>query len=133
MKLIIKLLGILIVLIGVSLLIKPEIIFGWIEDNMLNKSLYIFAIVFRLIFGILLIIAAKESKYPRVIKFIGYLAVLAAIVFIFMGQTNFLDFVSSGIPAIKPYASVVGLVAILIGGFLIYVLLSNKKLKNEVS
>jgi hypothetical protein len=131
MKLIIKLLGILIVLIGVSLLIKPEFVFGWIEDNMLNNSLYIFAIVMRLVFGIILIIAAKGSKYPGVIKFFGYLAVLAAIIFIFMGQKNFMDFVSSGIPAIKPYAALVGLVAILIGGFLIYAFLGIKKLKIE--
>ncbi len=38
MKLIIKLFGILILLSGVSLLIKPEIIFGWIEGNMENTS-----------------------------------------------------------------------------------------------
>ena len=133
MKLIIKILGILILLIGISLLIKPEFVFGWIEDNMLNNSLYIFAIVMRLIFGIILIIAAKGSKYPGIIKFFGYLAVIAAIVFIFMGQTNFMDFVSSGIPAIKPYAAVVGLVAMAIGGFLVYAFLGNKKLKNEVS
>jgi hypothetical protein len=127
MKLIIKLLGILILLLGVSLLIKPEIIFGWIEDNMENRSLYLFAIVMRLIFGIILIIAAKGSRYPGIIKFFGYLAVIAAIVFIFMGEKSFLEFVSSGIPAIKPYYAVVGLVAIVIGGFLVYVFSGHKK------
>lgn len=133
MKLIIKILGILILLIGVSLLIKPEFIFGWIEDNMDKRSLYIFAIVMRLFFGILLIITAKQSKYPVAIKFFGYLAVLAAIIFIFMGEKSFHEFVAAGIPAIKGYASVVGLVAIVIGGFLIYAFLGNKKLKNQDS
>ena len=131
MKLIIKLFGILILLTGISLLIKPEIIFGWIEDNVENTSLYISAIIFRLVFGILLIIAAKGSKYPGVVKFFGYLAVLAAIIFIFMGQNRFQDFASSHIPDIKPYAPVIGLVAMVIGSFLIYAFSGNKKLKNE--
>ena len=130
MKLIIKLLGILILLLGISLLIKPEIIFGWMEGNMENTSLYIFAIVFRLGFGILLIIAAKDSKYPGVVKFFGYLAVIAAIIFIFMGQKSFQDFVSSLIPDIKPYAAAYGLVAMVIGTFLFYAFSGNKKLKN---
>ncbi len=39
MKLIIKLFGILMLLSGISLLIKPEIIFGWIENKMENTSL----------------------------------------------------------------------------------------------
>ena len=101
------------------------------EDNVENNSLYIFAIVFRLGFGILLIIAAKESKYPGVVKFFGYLAVIAAIIFIFMGQKSFQDFVSSLIPDIKPYAAVIGLVALVIGSFLFYAFSGNKKLKNE--
>jgi len=130
MKLIVKLLGILMLLLGFSLLIKPEIIFGWLEDNMENTSLYFFAVVFRLGFGILLIIVAKESKYPGVLKFFGYLAVIAAIIFIFMGQKSFQNFVSSLIPEIKPYAAVIGLVAMVIGSFLFYVFTGHKKLKN---
>ena len=131
MKLIIKLLGILILLLGILLLIQPEVIFGWMEDNVENNSLYIFAIVFRLGFGILLIIAAKESKYPGVVKFFGYLAVIAAIIFIFMGQKSFQDFVSSLIPDIKPYAAVIGLVAMVIGSFLFYAFSRNKELEQK--
>ena len=131
MKLIIKLLGILILLIGISLLIKPEIIFGWMEDNMENTSLYISAIVVRLVLGILLIIAAKESKYPGVIKFFGYLAIITAIIFIFMGYESFQDSISSLIPDFKPYAPVSGLVGMVIGSFLIYAFSGNKELKNE--
>ena len=131
MKLIVKLLGILILLLGISLLIKPEIIIGWMEGNMETTSLYIFAIAFRLGFGLLLFIAAKESRYPGVVKYFGFLAVLVAIIFIFMGQKSFQDFVCSQIPHFKPYASLIGLVAIVIGSFLFYAFSGNKKLKNE--
>ncbi len=131
MKLIIKLFGILMVLAGISLLISPEIIIGWIENNMESISLYISAIVVRLVFGILFLVAAKESKYPGAIKILGYLFIIAAIIFIFIGQENFLDFISLFIPDVKPYAPVSGLLAIAFGGFIIYAFLRNKELKQK--
>jgi hypothetical protein len=129
MTLIIKLFGILLLLSGLSLLINPEIILGWIENNMGNTSLYISAIVVRLVFGILFIVAARESKYPGVIKFFGYLFIIAAIIFIFIGQESFQDFITSLIPDVKPFAPVSGLLSIAFGGFLIYAFSRNKELE----
>ncbi len=131
MKLIIKLFGILILLSGISLLINSEIIFGWIENNMENTSLYISAIVVRLVFGILFIAAARESKYPGVIKFFGYLFIIAAIIFIFLGQESFQDFITSLIPDVKPYTPVSGLLSIVFGGFLIFAFSKNKELEQK--
>jgi hypothetical protein len=131
MKLIIKLFGILLLLSGISLLINPEIIIGWIEENMENTSLYISAIVVRLVFGILFIVAARESKYPDVIKFFGYLFIIAAIIFIFIGQGSFQDFITSLIPDVKPFAPVSGLLSIAFGGFLIYAFSRNKELEQK--
>ena len=128
MKLIIKLFGILILLAGISLLIYPDIIIGWIENNTGSTSLYITAIVVRLVFGILFIVAAKESKYPTVIKVFGYLFIIAAIIFMFIGQESFIDFITSIIPNVRPYAPVSGLLAIAFGGFLIYAFSRNKEL-----
>lgn len=127
MKLIIKLFGILLLFSGISLLVKPEIIFGWIENNMENTSLYISAIVARLVFGVLFIVTARESKYPGVIKFFGYLFIITAIIFIFIGQDSFHDFINSLIPDVKPFAPVSSLLSIAFGGFLIYAFSRNKK------
>lgn len=129
MKLIIKSFGMLMLLLGISLLIKPEIIFGWIENNMENTSLYIFAIVVRLVFGILFILAARESRYPRVIKFLGFLFILAAIILIFIGQESFQELITSLIPEVNPFARVSGLLVIVFGGFLIYAFSQNKELE----
>ncbi len=126
MKLSIKLFGILMGLLGISLLIKPEILIGWIENNMETNALYISAIVVRLVFGILFILTAKESRYPVVFKALGYLFVLAAIVFIFIGQERFIDFISSVIPHVNPYARIVSVLVIAFGGFLVYAFSGNK-------
>lgn len=129
MKIIIQFFGLLIIIAGISLLVKPEIIFGWIEDNMESRSFYFSAIVFRSILGILLIAAAKKSKFPRVIKFFGYLAVIAALTFIFMGHENFLNFIVSIISKFKPYAAVSGSIGVALGGFLIYAFATRKVLE----
>ncbi|MDF1868002.1 MAG: hypothetical protein P1U70_24495 [Saprospiraceae bacterium] len=131
MKLIINLFGILILILGISLLIKPEIIYGWMEDNMESKSLYISAIIFRLVFGILLIMGAKKAKFPRVIKFIGYIAIIAAVSFIFMGHENFRHIIVSLIPEFRPYASISGLIGMALGAFLVYASTTNKEIEQE--
>lgn len=119
------------ILAGILLLIKPDIIIGWIENKMENISLYIFAIVVRLVFGILFIMAAKESRYPGVLKFIGYLFVLAAIILIVIGQENFQHFIYSLIPDVEPFAPFIGLLAMAFGGFLIYAFSRNKELEQR--
>ena len=131
MKLSIKLFGILMGLIGISLLIKPDILIGWIENNMETTPLYISAIVVRLVFGVLFLATARESKFPGVIKFLGYLFVLAAIIFIFIGQDNFIDFISSIIPNVYPYARIISVLVIAFGGFLVYAFTGNKELEQK--
>jgi len=131
MKLIIRLFGILSLLAGIALLINPEIIIGWIEENMENTSLYISAIVVRFFIGILFIVASRQSKYPGVIKFFGYLFIIAAIIFIFIGLESFQVFIASLIPDVKPFAPVSGLLSIAFGGFLIYAFSRNKELKQK--
>ena len=127
MKLVIKLLGILLILAGISFIIYPEFIFGWLEDNTENSSLYISAIVGRFVLGIILIMAAKESKFPLFFKIFGYLAVIAAIVFIFIGHENFQHFMASIIAEFKSYARISGLIVVAVGGLFIYAF-SRKKM-----
>jgi len=129
MKLLFKIIGILIILIALILLIKPEYIFGWMENNIMDSTVYIAAIVSRLILGVLLIIAAKRSNFPMVIKIIGYLAVITAIVFLIIGQNRFQEFVLNMIPNLQAYAPMIGIIAVLLGGFLFYAF-TEKRLKS---
>lgn len=127
MKLIIKLFGIFLLVAGISLLIYPELIIGWIEGNMENTSLYITAIIVRLVIGLLFVVTARASKYPTVIKFLGYLFILASIVLIYIGHVGFQHFITSVIPEVEPYAPLSGLLGMVFGGFIIYAFTKNKK------
>lgn len=115
-------------LTGISLLVKSHIIFDLIEINMGSTTLYLSAIVVRLVLGMLLFFAARDSKYPTVIKFFGYLFVIAAFLLVFMGEENFQNFIASMIADAMPFAPIAGLLTMLFGGFLIYAFSSNRKL-----
>lgn len=128
MTLIIKLFGMLMLLAGISLLVKPGIVFGFIEHNMGSTSLYVFAIAVRLVLGLLFLFAARESKYPRVIKIFGYLFVVAALILVFIGEESFQDFIAPLISDVRPFAPLAGLLAMVVGGFLIFAFSSNRKL-----
>lgn len=131
MALVIKLFGILLLFAGISLIFKPEIIFDWILNNAEGSYIYIIAIVVRLTFGILFIAVSKESRYPSLIKFFGFLFIIAAIIFIFIGQEHFQKLISSIISTFKPFARVSGLFSIAFGSFLIYAFSRNTKLEQK--
>ncbi len=120
MKIIIKLLGILLILSGAFLLFNPDFLYSWLKGNLDQQWLYISAIVGRLFFGIIFILAAGQSKYPGVIKFFGYLAVIASVIFILIGHESFQHFIGNIIFAFKPYAPVSGLLVMAFGAFVVY-------------
>jgi len=120
MKQSIKLLGALILVLGISLLIKPEFIFGLIETNVESTSLYIIAIVVRIVFGVLFIIASDESKHPRLMKFMGYLFILAALVFVLMGKASFQDFIGEFLQKMKHLTRIGGILGAVFGTFLLH-------------
>ena len=116
---------------GIILLIYPEFIIGWIEDNKENTSLYVSAIIVRLVLGVLFIVTASSSKYPVAFKFFGYLFILISIIFVFIGHDSFQRLLTSLIPDVEPYAPLSGVLSIIFGGFIIYALATNKELERN--
>ncbi|MBT8230261.1 MAG: hypothetical protein HKN67_11870 [Saprospiraceae bacterium] len=120
MKIFFKGLGFFIMLVGLLLLLKPGIIIGWMETNSDQPFMYVLAIVMRLTFGGLLLWYSKASRYPKIIGFIGIISILAALVFLIMGQEQFLGFVSSMIPGIQVYSAISAMTGMALGVFIIY-------------
>ncbi len=121
----------LMLLAGVSLIYDPKFIIGLIETNMESTGLYVTAIVLRLLIGILFILTAENSKFPRVLKVLGYLFVLAAVILLIAGRDDFQHFISYLIPGLNPYARISGLLALAFGAFLLYAYARRKSFKKQ--
>ena len=120
MTLLILIFGALTLLAGIVIVINPEVIFGFLRNNLDKLVLHILAVVVRLVLGALLIYQSDASKYPLVIEIIGWLSIVAAIFFAVIGRNNFSRIISWALSFVKPFGRVGGVLAVCFGAFLIY-------------
>ena len=120
MKFVVQFFGFLLVLAGIGLLIYPDFLFAFLENNEKRLWLYLFAIIVRLVLGLFLIFSAHQSKYPGAIKIIGFLVLVLAVTLIFIGRETFQSMISSVIPMFEPYGRAAGAGAIVLGAFLVH-------------
>ena len=127
MRILLKIIGILLFLIGLSLLLMPDRIVDWVLENSGTSWFYSTAIVGRIILGGILILAARQSKFPMVLKVLGYLSLVAAFVFLIIGHSGFADFISSLLPQFQHFAPLAGILSAAFGFFLIYAVSGRKR------
>jgi len=120
MTLLIIIFGALTLLAGIVIVINPEVIFGFLRNNLDKLVLHILAVVIRLVLGALLIYQSNISKFPFVIEVIGWLSIVAAIFLAVMGRRNFNRLMSWALSLSKPFGRVGGMLAVAFGAFLIY-------------
>lgn len=120
MTLLIIIFGALTLLAGIVIVINPEVIFGFLRNNLDKLVLHILAVVIRLVLGALLIYQSNISKFPFVIEVIGWLSIVAAIFLAVMGRRNFNRLMSWALSLSKPFGRVGGILAVAFGSFLIY-------------
>ena len=110
----------LILLAGMFIVIKPDVMFDFLRNNSDRLELHILAIVVRLVLGVLLIFQAGVSRYPLVIEVIGWLSVVAAVFLLVIGRHNFKRLMVWALSFVNPFGRVAGVMAAVFGGFLIY-------------
>jgi hypothetical protein len=120
MTLLIIIFGALTLLAGIVIVINPEVIFGFLRNNLDKLVLHILAVVVRIVLGALLICQSNISKFPFVIEVIGWLSIVAAIFLAVMGRRNFNRLMSWALSLSKPFGRVGGILAVAFGAFLIY-------------
>ena len=64
MTLLIIIFGALTLLSGIVIVINPEVIFGFLRNNLDKMVLHILAVVVRLVLGVLLIYQSNVSELP---------------------------------------------------------------------
>ncbi len=85
MKIIIALVGGLIFLAGLLILISPAK-FRTLFNKFTGQPRYLFAIIFRILFGAILLWDAANLKFSFAMQVIGGISIVAAIVLLLMGQ-----------------------------------------------
>lgn len=120
MTVLIIIFGALTLLAGIVIVINPEIIFGFLRNNLDKLVLHILAVAVRLVIGVLLISQSNVSKFPFVIEIIGWLSIVAAIFLAVMGSRNFNRLMSWALSFLKPFGRVGGVFAAAFGAFLIF-------------
>jgi len=123
MLMIINLLSLLILFAGLLLVIKPDIVLGFIARFSTTLPLYASAVVIRLFFGLLLITYAGQSRFPTAITVIGWIAVIAAVVFAWISQDRFTAMLKWILKVVTPFSRAGGVVAFLFGWFMLYAFL----------
>lgn len=123
MLMIINLLSLLILFAGILLIIKPDFVLGFISRFSQTLPLYVSAIVVRLFFGLLLITYAGQSRFPTAITVIGWIAVIAAVVFAWISQERFTAMLKWILKVVSPFSRVGGVAAFLFGWFMLYAFL----------
>ena len=120
MTVLIIIFGALTLLAGIVILINPDVIFGFLRNNLDKLAVSILAVVVRLVIGALLIYQSNISKFPFVIEVIGWLSIVAAILLAVMGRRNFNRLMSWALSLSKHFGPVGGVLAVAFGAFLIY-------------
>ena len=120
MTLLMIIFGFLTLLAGIVIVINPEVILGFLRNNLDKLVLHILAVVIRLALGALLIYQSNISKFPFVIEVIGWLSIVAAIFLAVMGRRNFNRLISWALSLSKPFGRIGGILAVAFGAFLIY-------------
>ena len=120
MTIVIIIFGALTLLAGIVIVINPEIIFGFLRNNLDKVELHILAVAVRIVLGALLIYQSSLSKFPLVIEIIGWLSIVAAIILALMGRRNFKRLMSWALSLAKPMGRAGGVIAMAFGAFLIY-------------
>ncbi|OEU45199.1 MAG: hypothetical protein BBJ60_04265 [Desulfobacterales bacterium S7086C20] len=120
MTLLIIIFGALTLLAGIVIVINPEVIFGFLRNNLDKLVLHILAVVIRLVLGAFLIYQSGASKYPFVIEIIGWLSIVAAVFFAVIGRNNFSKLMAWALSRVKTLGRVGGVIASAFGAFLIH-------------
>ena len=120
MNYIIILFGAATIVAGIIIVINPESVFGLMRKKLESLGLHIFAVVVRIIIGVVLIMCAAESKYPTAILILGWISIAAASILGVMGRTNFRRLMSWALSLKPTFGRIGGFIAILFGGFLVH-------------
>ena len=116
-------LSILMVLLGLTALAAPDRVLPLARFTTTTNGVYVAAGI-RFAIGVILLFAASESRFPKVLRVVGVLAVLGGIATLALGGRTFQNVLSNNGTIVLRF---VGLFVLLIGSFIGYAFGSGRR------
>ena len=118
MAVLVSVLGVLIVLIGIGGLIRPEGLVNLVR-HWHSPARFWVAIIVRAVLGVLLLAVAPECRWPVFVQVIGVLSILAAATLLVMGRAR-LDRLIDWWLSRSDFVRYSAILALVFGGLLVY-------------
>ena len=115
--------SVLLILVGISLLLKPEIFFNFVDKYLQSLQGQIVIAVLSLALGVLLFSSADGSRFPNLFMGIGLFSIIGAVIIAVFPPADFKSLISWELKFLAPFGWILGLCYALIGGLLIYAVL----------
>ena len=93
MAIVVSILGALIALIGVVGITQPQRLISLVE-HWNGPSQFTFAVVIRVVLGVVLLVAAPECRLPTVVRVIGWITIVAALSILIIGRARLDSFIA---------------------------------------
>ncbi len=90
---VVALFGIAIILLGVLGLVRPGSLIRLVLGSWQSKKGFYFGIGIRVVFGIILLLAASQSRFPDAFRILGIISLVAAMAAPFLGFDRLQRFV----------------------------------------
>ena len=117
---VVALFGIAIILLGILGLVRPGSLICLVQQPWQSqKGLYL-SIGIRVVFGIVLLLAASQSRFPEAFRILGIISLVAAVVVPFLGFVRLQRFVQWWTRQSPGFVRGWSLVAATFGVFLFY-------------
>ena len=116
---IVQFFGLVMILLGLALLIRPDGVINTVNANLETAGLHWSAVIVRLVLGGALIAVAPRSAFTVTFYVLGALSLAAAQAILVMARERMISILKWGLNLGAKFARPVGLLARLLGGFLI--------------
>ena len=106
--------------IGAILLVKPEVMWDFLNKYMKLYGFQLISAVVGVLVGVIVFVSAGSTKFPGLFEVFGLLAGAGGVICIVIPRSDFQTLIAWEIRVLPPYSRAIGLVEGAFGVFLLY-------------
>jgi len=120
MKIFIILFGLFIIAMAGLMLLRAKFFTETMIKHAESAWMHILAASVRIVFGLVLVLYADQSRFPLTLHIIGWIGIVAGVLLALLPRAKFARLINWALKQFTRYIPVGALFAIIFGGFLIY-------------